>query len=198
MRRTLLVTRHAQAGWQDSDATDHARNLTPLGREQASALGALIRERGSSPQIIICSTAARAQQTAALVATALGHNEPFRMHQALYSGGLSAYREAAEALPDEVAVVMVIAHNPAVSAVATRLSRRTFSLDEATSIIVQCDADSWEEAFDAEWQFVAALRAPSEDAAPPTSAEPTPAEHTAAASTTPTGTAPTNNGPPSA
>ena len=61
--RELIVLRHAKSSWDDIDKRDHDRQLASRGIEAAKRMGALILERGWVPDHIICSTAARTQQT---------------------------------------------------------------------------------------------------------------------------------------
>lgn len=73
--KTLYLTRHGETmfnaqhriqGWCDSPLTAH-------GREQARALGAILRERGVQLSGAVCSTAERASDTLELMLDELGH-----------------------------------------------------------------------------------------------------------------------------
>lgn len=72
--KTLYLTRHGETmfnrqhriqGWCDSPLTEH-------GRAQAREMGAILRERGVSPDAAFCSTAERASDTLELLLSALG------------------------------------------------------------------------------------------------------------------------------
>jgi len=74
-RSTLEVyfPRHAHAGNPDDWTGDDAeRPLSQKGRKQAERLGKFLARTGFQPDVIVTSPKVRAQQTAELVATALG------------------------------------------------------------------------------------------------------------------------------
>jgi phosphohistidine phosphatase len=69
----LYLLRHADAGNPMSwHASDSARPLSPRGNEQAARLGDLLARTGFRPDAILTSPRLRAEQTAAIVAGALG------------------------------------------------------------------------------------------------------------------------------
>jgi len=61
--KTLLVLRHAKSSWADPGRGDHERTLNGRGRRGAAATGAWIAEAGLLPDQILCSDAARTQET---------------------------------------------------------------------------------------------------------------------------------------
>ncbi|HHH10762.1 MAG TPA: hypothetical protein ENK23_01625 [Sorangium sp.] len=167
MRRLLLLTRHAESGWDGAPANDHDRTLTARGQRQADRLGARLLQQQLAPEVIISSTAVRADETAGRVRRALPTTPIVQRVQALYQGGMAALRDAVEPLPNHVGAIMVVGHNPAMSAVASRLAGRPLSLHTATCVALRCAADSWQEAFDAPWQLLSVHHAdtPSQEEA---------------------------------
>ena len=67
---TLVVARHAQAGYVEDFFSDEGGSLTAEGRSQAAELATSLR--GSRVAAIFCSDASRAVQTAEIVAARLG------------------------------------------------------------------------------------------------------------------------------
>ena len=61
-RHTLIAVRHAKSSW-DLDVDDHDRPLSGRGRRDADALGRWLTERSLQPDLVLCSTAARTQET---------------------------------------------------------------------------------------------------------------------------------------
>ena len=61
--RELILVRHAHAEAPVGDADDHDRPLSAIGRQEASAAGAWLREHGLEPDRVLCSSARRARQT---------------------------------------------------------------------------------------------------------------------------------------
>jgi phosphohistidine phosphatase len=72
----LFLIRHAKAEDGALYASDEERPLTPDGQEQATLVGASLKQAGVSFDVIITSGLVRAKQTAALIATELGHVVP--------------------------------------------------------------------------------------------------------------------------
>ena len=75
MSARLHLVRHGQTPSNVAGALDTAlpgAPLTDLGREQARTVGAELAGSGISPSVILSSEAARARETAGLIATAMG------------------------------------------------------------------------------------------------------------------------------
>ena len=158
MQRLLLLTRHADSDWDGDPDTDHERTLSARGHEQARLLPGLLAEQQLAPKLIVSSSATRAYTTATTVASNLDPSPPVERHQALYQGGMAALCAAVEPVADEVNAVMVVGHNPTISAIATRLSGQELRMRPATCVVLKSDADSWEEALDSSWQLVVVKR----------------------------------------
>ena len=70
--KTLLILRHAKSSWRDTSLDDHDRPLNERGRRDAPRRGQLLLEESLLPDLILCSTAARARRTAEIVVEASG------------------------------------------------------------------------------------------------------------------------------
>jgi len=68
----LYLMRHGHADWPGWDRPDDERPLTKKGRAQMAAVAEALVARGVAPGAVLCSPLPRAQQTAAIVAAALG------------------------------------------------------------------------------------------------------------------------------
>ena len=62
--KKLLIMRHAKSCWKDSDLSDHERPLKKRGKNDAKKMGKLLKSKKIIPDVIICSTAERAKETA--------------------------------------------------------------------------------------------------------------------------------------
>lgn len=118
---TLVLIRHAKAESRVADHRgDHERELVERGHQDAAALGDWLRQEGLAPQLALVSTAARARQT---LSAALGHDLveiwPTRR---IYDGGVDGVAEAVQEVPDEVAVLWVVGHEPVMSTLAWDLA----------------------------------------------------------------------------
>ena len=60
----LIILRHAKSNWSDLSLSDHDRPLNQRGKNSAPIMGQRLSKKSIQPQIVLCSTAARAQATA--------------------------------------------------------------------------------------------------------------------------------------
>jgi phosphohistidine phosphatase len=136
--RALLLLRHAETEDVRAAGTDRARRLTPDGARQAAALGDHLRgdhlrDGLTRLDLVVCSSAVRAQQTA----QALRTGAPVVVSDRLYNAGgdeiLAILRELAEA----VTHVLVVGHAPGLPAVVHQLT------DPATSDPAAMAAVEW-------------------------------------------------------
>jgi phosphohistidine phosphatase len=118
----LHLLRHAKSSWDD-DADDHQRPLNRRGREAARLIGESLPKAIGELDLVLCSTALRARETAEL---ALEGFKP-ATKKILYEDGL--YLATAEALLDRLlqldeacGAVMVVGHNPGLHQLATALA----------------------------------------------------------------------------
>lgn len=110
--KTLLLLRHAKSSWSEPGLEDHGRPLNKRGKHDAPLVGKLIREQGLTPDLIVSSTARRAQDTARLVGEACGYDGEIDLRQELYLSDASCYLDILQTLPDQVNNVLVVGHNP--------------------------------------------------------------------------------------
>ena len=114
----LILMRHAKSDWGDVALEDHERPLNKRGRRSATALGVWLREKGYSPDLVLCSTAERTQETHDL----LKLNVPATLRQDLYLAGPQVLWAAARDAQID-GTVLVLAHNPGIGALAAAVAR---------------------------------------------------------------------------
>lgn len=66
----LLVMRHAKSDWSVGGQIDHERPLAPRGVKAAGVMGRFLSRCGQAPDLVLTSTAVRAQSTVELAAEA--------------------------------------------------------------------------------------------------------------------------------
>jgi phosphohistidine phosphatase len=79
-----------------------------------------IRDQGIRPALVLCSPAKRARQTLELVAPALGAPE-VQIEERIYGSSADDLLELLQSLPNTLASVMVIGHNPGLQELAVVL-----------------------------------------------------------------------------
>jgi len=117
----VTVIRHGTA--EDRAATDADRALTPRGRAEVAAAGDRLASRGGTPpDSIIASPLLRARQSAEVVARRVGFTGPIQIDEALVPDGEpAAVRDLLAGLGERRHVVLV-AHEPILSAVCSLLT----------------------------------------------------------------------------
>ena len=129
-RRTLVAVRHAKSSW-DLDVDDHDRPLSGRGRRDADALGRLLVQRSLKPDLVLCSTAARTQETwdrARAVGASAGQ---VRLVRAIYHAWVPELVRLIRDTPEEVSTLLVLGHAPGIPDLVEHICIRTDSTDWA-------------------------------------------------------------------
>ncbi len=118
--RQLIVQRHAKT--EQEAASDRVRRLTDRGRSDATEAGRWLLENDLVPDLILTSSAVRAETTARLVTAAMGDAQPeYVSNDALYGADADeVIRIVAEAADTdgELSRVLVVGHNPTMEQLA--------------------------------------------------------------------------------
>lgn len=120
--RTIHLLRHAKSSWK-TGLPDHERPLAPRGYRAAEAIRRHIGEQGIEPELVLCSTARRTRETLERIEPALGAAD-VRIEAELYGASEAILLDRIRAVPDAVASVMLIGHNPGLQLLALDLARR--------------------------------------------------------------------------
>lgn len=139
--RRLLVMRHAKAASPESEMSDQDRPLAPRGRRDAPGAGAWLAGADWTPDLILSSDALRARQTAELVVEGLasgGVPEPtVRYVSGLYEASVLRVLHVVAEVHADLATVMVVGHEPTMSAVVAVLTGRR--VEFPTCAVAQID-----------------------------------------------------------
>lgn len=117
----LSIFRHAKSSWSDPGLSDFDRPLAPRGEKAAPRMGAYMAQAGLVPDLVLCSTAARARQT---LEGALPHWRvvpEIRYEESLYHAGPEQMLRQINRIPEDCAHAMLIGHNPGMHSLALGL-----------------------------------------------------------------------------
>lgn len=114
----LYFMRHGEA--VDVAPTDHDRELTERGVERTEKAAQGLAKLKLKPEAIFASPRVRAQQTATIVAQALGRNVT-TSEDVNFDFNVKAVHRLIESMEDE-AEVMFVGHNPSMSVVVNQLT----------------------------------------------------------------------------
>jgi phosphohistidine phosphatase len=124
--RQLVLLRHAKAAANSDTGEDFDRPLAARGREDAPVVGKALAAAGADPQLVLVSSAKRTRETWALVAPSFPAAK-VEFRDELYLGEAELLFKAAEEAGVER--VMVIAHNPGLHELASRMAPRMNALE---------------------------------------------------------------------
>ena len=145
--KRLLILRHAKSSWSDPALSDFQRPLNQRGQQAAPSMGRWIASHGYNPEAVICSTAARAQQTLELVSAAGEFDCDYNSTDQLYLAPAQTYLDNLAELPDTFESAMVIGHNPGIEALVHQLSGEYCTMPTCALAIITLKISSWTELF---------------------------------------------------
>jgi phosphohistidine phosphatase len=150
--RTLLLLRHAKSGYPPGVA-DHDRPLAPRGIREAALAGDWLRAHAPAVDAVLCSTATRTRET--LERTRIDAPTEFvdRLYDATAGTVIDEINGVSSRFDREVATLLVIGHEPTMSAVSLGLATAEGSNNAAaerisekfptSSIAVLRTGDDW-------------------------------------------------------
>jgi phosphohistidine phosphatase len=143
--KQLILVRHAAAAPEQFPGKDFDRVLAESGLLEARQLGSFLLEKGVFPQHVVCSSAVRTNQTASLVRDIIGKTEiPFTSSPLLYNAGFPVLMQFLQKFSDEFQSMMLVAHNPGISQLATVLSgQHPYQFSTASGLCLQFDVQEW-------------------------------------------------------
>ena len=166
--KTLLLLRHAKAGWGKSQLDDFDRELTPDGIVAASRIGTWLAENRQIPDVALVSTARRAQQTWQQVTARSNNETPLLSERSLYLATPGDILALLAKVETTVQRVIIVAHNPGIESLGQLLAGPDSEPDAAISqlrgyptaglAIFSIDAESWAEVESAPVRLVAFIR----------------------------------------
>lgn len=119
--KTLYLLRHAKSSWAEPGAEDHERPLNRRGHAACTVLAGHIDRAGIAPDQVLCSTARRAKDTVAEIATALGRRFPVSYRRRLYLAEPDEILAQIRRLDDGFRAVMVVGHSPGLEELSAML-----------------------------------------------------------------------------
>ena len=140
-RRRLVLVRHAKAV-SDSGGSDQARELAGRGRKDAAKIGGWLDGRLGQIDAVWSSSAVRARQTFEAIAERLTAAPVADLRDDLYDAGPDDLLELVREADDNVAVLVVVGHNPTIERLQAWLSGDDRGFPTCAVGIVEFDG-SW-------------------------------------------------------
>lgn len=124
MIKTLCLLRHAQSADKQPGQPDKERELTRAGTKDAGKIGRALKKLNINFDLVISSTASRAKLTTLPVAEALRVDiHSIQWKEDIYEASANELFELVAGLDDAINTVLLVGHNPSISATAAFFSR---------------------------------------------------------------------------
>jgi len=147
--KALFLLRHARAENVVAGSSDHARVLNERGQEESRAIGGLIKEQALKFDLVLCSPAARARETAELVIAAAGLTSSLREDKRIYEAPPFRLLEVISEIEVNANAALLIGHNPGIEELLKLLTGRAEHVSTATLARINLTADEWRKVADA-------------------------------------------------
>lgn len=143
MKKKLLLLRHAKSSWDDSNISDHERPLNNRGKQNASTMGNFLKKENLVPDLIISSTAKRANKTANIIAKKSGYNTKILESKVLYGATADDYTSVIHDISNEHKMVLLVGHNPTMEEVVERIIGERHIMKTCSLAYIDLLIDSW-------------------------------------------------------
>lgn len=119
--KNLVLLRHAKSSWENPGLDDFDRPLAPRGKKDAPKIGRALATASSVPDVVVCSTAKRARQTADLVLEAAGYSGTIRHEDRIYEASVETLLDVIRSIDESAETAMLVGHNPGFEMLASAL-----------------------------------------------------------------------------
>ena len=141
--KTLLLLRHAKPEDLAPGLSDSDRKLMGAGKKQARELGLLLRQKHLKLDLVLCSPAARARETAELVISSAEQLVAVHYDPAIYESGAETLLQLISQIDNSANVVLLVGHNPAVAELTTILTHSVTPFPPGTMARINFDLPAW-------------------------------------------------------
>lgn len=146
-----MLMRHAESGWAEPVMDDHDRRLSEDGRQDAPVMARWLEAKALRPDRVLCSSALRTRETAALMRKAVPSLPEPDISEALYHAGPGLIMDHVRRLPATCNNVLLIGHEPGLGGLlrilggpaGSRLRTADSHFPTAAIAVLQADIDDW-------------------------------------------------------
>lgn len=147
--KEILIMRHGKSDWNADVENDFDRPLNKSGRKAARLMGKKITEYEIKPDVILSSSALRAERTAKIVAKySLMSREP-KYYDGFYYENEDFIIDEIKNLDNTVDRVLIVGHNPMLSNLIKKLTSgemdTKIKFPTAGLAKISCNVDNWRE-----------------------------------------------------
>lgn len=150
--KTILLMRHAKSSWDHGGLEDHDRPLNTRGIAACATMGTWLVEQDLQPDAAWVSTATRTRETWARLSAAFSAPPRPHFERDLYHSGPDRMLDVLQSTPPEATRVILIAHQPGMSAITAMLADPHEHTDlqdaarhfpTAAIVVLEAQIDTW-------------------------------------------------------
>ena len=142
-KKSLFLLRHAKSSWKDPELDDQERPLNGRGRRNAVQMGRLVQDKELVPDLVLCSTAQRARETAALFFGEWKASPTTVYRNDLYHSAPVQIEGILNTIDDSIESLMIIGHNPGLEEFLNKHTGNVCSVPTSALAQVDFELDSW-------------------------------------------------------
>ncbi len=139
--KTLYIMRHGKKDESGSD--DYDIELTQEGKDAASDVSKILNEQDNKIDLIVSSPAIRARQTAEIVSDTIKYDKNIMYNEVIYQAFVNEIVEAVSYTFDTVDNLLLIGHNPALTALAITFTKFKEEIKSAQIVKIEFNCNSW-------------------------------------------------------
>ena len=141
--KTLFLTRHGKSSWKDIDIPDAQRPLKKSGKKETAKAAHHLKKADLLPQLILCSSALRAKETAEIFIAESGFKGKVEYLDTLYMAEPEQILASIKQYGQDTKRIMVIGHNPGLETALQLFTHDVVSLPTASIAQIRFSVDDW-------------------------------------------------------
>lgn len=146
--KTLIITRHAKASWDNTDLPDFDRTILLKGIERTILICKAIKDANLIPDFILSSAAKRAEETTKLIAKELCISEKnIQTNKVFYLANINIWTEAISLTDNNIDRLMIVGHNPTLSYLANSFlpNKGINNIPTSGTVCIKFSCNNWKD-----------------------------------------------------
>ena len=141
--KTLFLTRHGKSSWKNLEIKDFERPLKKSGKKETAKAAHHLKKSDLVPQLILCSSATRAKETAEIFVEESGFKGSVEYIDSLYMAEPDQILSSIKQYGQAVNRIMVIGHNPGLETALQLFTHDVVSLPTASIATIRFPVEDW-------------------------------------------------------
>jgi len=141
--KRLFIVRHSTKNKENLNQYDYDVKLSSKGKQKAINMAKNLANTNPNIDLIVTSPAIRTRQTAQIFAKKLGYNKTIISNEVLYKAFVNELIETISYTYDTVNTMLLVGHNPSLSALAVTLVDFQENFQEGAIMQIDFNCNSW-------------------------------------------------------